>query len=212
MGTMLLPNLDETLVAASRVARQRVGETAFVRDAAKGAVPYESYATVVRSVGGIVRQLEGALMRRPSLATFARSGLGLRHAITRDVTVVSAFARALPVSGRVWRARIERLEESSPELLVAHMAVFHLDCPFADDRVVDGLRSSTGLTPSRGLEMLAASGVTNEAGRDRWSSAAAALGADRAMRVVLIAEANLACALLEQMLNEIHSADHALVV
>lgn len=211
MSTMLLPNLDETLVAATRVARSRVRETDFVRDALRGALPYESYATVLRAVGGIIRQLEGALMRRPALAAFPRTGLGMRHAANRDVTVVSGFARALPVSGRVWRSRLDRLEES-PELLVAHMSVFHLDCPIGGGEVLSGVRTSTGLAASRGLELLSATARVDDDARARWAKAASALGADRPMRVGMIAEANMACALLEQVLNEVHSADNALVV
>jgi hypothetical protein len=201
--TTALHTLDDTLVQATRVARRRIRATRFYADAIEGRMTMESYATLVRVLSALVHQSEGALARSSHLSAFARTGLSRRHALARDHVVVSGFARVFPVAGTVWRKRLERFE-AQPAMIVAHLALFHLSSPLGDDPVVDGLEQSTGLRRGRGLEGLSVGGRAQPSAFARWRDAARSLAADAHLRRSLIAEANVATALLEQVLVEIH--------
>lgn len=196
-------NLDDTLVQATKVVRRRIRATRFYADAVEGRMTMESYATVVRVLTAVVQQAENTVARSATLSPFARTGLSRRHALARDHVVVSGFSRVIPVAGTVWRKRLERFDDE-PAMVVAHLAMFHLSSPLGDEPVVDGLEVSTGLRRGRGLEGVSVGGRAAPSAFARWRDAVRMLGADKRLRCALVAEANVAYALLEQVLVEIH--------
>lgn len=148
-------HLAERLRAETRALHRQVEQSVFVAALAAGMLDSVAYCLLLRNLEPIYTELEAGLSRHassPCIRPIFHRPLFRQHALRRDLDILHGQhwrdeIELLPACAE-YVARLRLLQESEPELLVAHAYVRYLGDLSGGQRLADIVKRGLHISPN----------------------------------------------------------------